>query len=272
MLWLNGKLVGIQPFPNGESRVNGEQIAETTDSSENLLTFKYERDGDLIQLMLVKKHLDRLGCTDTYLRLLYMPYSRMDRAEYETTVFTLKYVAEFINSLNFKEVNVVEPHSDVTCALLDRSYATYPTIGLIENVANLVGFDKERDYLFFPDAGAQKRYSKVTGYQSFVGYKHRDFQTGKITSLELVGQPPTTGYKAIIVDDLCSYGGTFLASANKLREAGASEVYLLIAHCELAIFKGELLKSNSPIDKVFTTNSILPPSGDEKKIFMFELI
>lgn len=260
MIKLNGRILDFETFPNGETRVNGEQI-KNYQSSINQIEFKYENDSDLIKLLFVKKHLEELN-TKSYLIIYYMPYSRMDRVE-GNSVFTLKYVSEFINNLGFEKVTIVEPHSDVTPALINKSLAIYPSISILEDVVSEVGFDSEKDYLFFPDQGAAKRYSKVKGYKSLIGFKERDFQTGQIKSLQMVGDVAEQGFKAIILDDLSSYGGTFILSAERLREAGATEVYLLVAHCEESIYEGKIFKTDL-IDKVFTTNTIVKEAKNEK--------
>ena len=64
------------------------------------------------------------------------------------------------------------------------------------------------------------------------------------------------GSRILIVDDICSKGGTFYHSAKKLKELGAKEVYLYISHCENSILQGEVLTSGL-IERVFTTDSIL---------------
>jgi ribose-phosphate pyrophosphokinase len=267
MIALNGVPLAFKTFPNGETLVDGGAIKQQAEAS-NRLDFKYENDGDLIKLMFVKKHLDELGLKASLL-VRYMPYSRMDRVEGDS-VFTLKHTSTFLNGLGFEEITIVEPHSDVTPALMDRCRTEYPTIGLLEKVIKETGFERERDFLFFPDAGAQKRYSKVKGYKQLVGFKSRDFATGEIRSLELVGTVDAQGFKAIIIDDLCSYGGTFLRSAERLREAGAKEVYLLVGHCENAIFQGEMLGSGL-VDKVFTTDTILDAAQATERIHITEI-
>ena len=261
MIFLNEEKLEFEVFPNGETRVVETQILGHL-QPENKVAFKYENDSDLIKLMFVKKYLDEQQAV-TALSIQYMPYSRMDRRE-GNTAFTLKYVAEFINALQFASVEIIEPHSDVTPALIDRGYATYPTLKLLEEVVRQVGFDREQDYLFFPDAGAQKRYSKLTGYKQLVGHKNRDFTTGQITKLSVVGEMEQKGCKVIILDDLCSYGGTFKLSAQALKEIGAAQIYLLVAHCEDSVHKGDLLKSDQYIETIFTTSSILTHTESPK--------
>ncbi|MFC3799355.1 ribose-phosphate pyrophosphokinase [Cohnella sp. GCM10012308] len=267
MIRLNGQTLLFETYPNGETRVKGEQIlalARGTDG--NRIAIKYETDADLIKLLFVKSYLDDRGLGSATLDIYYMPYSRMDRTE-GASAFTLKYTAQMINAMNFERVTVVEPHSDVTLALLDRSEALYPTLELLGRVTAETGFDPAADYLFFPDAGAQKRYGRVEGFRQLVGSKQRDFATGRIQKLDVAGDVDRTGFKAVIVDDLCSYGGTFLLSAERLRELGASRIYLLVTHCENAVHLGKLPASGL-IDRVFTTDTILDgPSTDFIQIY-----
>lgn len=260
MIELNGMLVNYSQFPNGETCVNGQQIKNLIDTKDvNKVNFKYENDGDLIKLMFLKKHLDSMK-VKTRLKIMYMPYSRMDRVE-GSSVFTLKYVTEFINQLGFTEVIVFEPHSDVTPDLLDRCEPVYVTKHLIYEAMQIVGFDKDKDYLFLPDAGAAKRYT-IKGYKHLKGDKRRNFVSGEIEGLDIIGEMEE-GAKVIIMDDLCSFGGTFMRSAKKLKELGASEVYLVVTHCENSIHKGKI-PTDDVIDGVFATDTIISESDCEK--------
>lgn len=254
MIKVNGKEVQFETFPNGETRLVKESIIHDLSLMFPKISFKYENDSDLIKLMFVKEYLDSYqAVSNTYLTIYYMPYSRMDRSE-NGSPFTLKYVTKFINGLGFNHVTVIEPHSDVTCALLDNVKAEYVTLDLLPKVLDEIGFDRYADYLVFPDVGATKRYKNIGSYCTLVGHKERDFETGKIQGLELIGINNHVGEKALILDDLSSYGGTFVATAKELRKMGVKEIYLLVAHAENSIFKGELFEH---IDGLFTTDSIL---------------
>lgn len=275
MIKLNGSPLYFKVFPNGETLVDGVQILELLASRnyEAEVIFKYENDSDLLKLMFVKSHLDSHFCKRSILKIAYMPYSRMDRVQ-GASVFTLKYVAKLINDMKFDYVKVIEPHSDVTMALLDRCEATYPTTALIHEVMMELDFEIENDYLFFPDQGAQKRYGKnFTQFKQLVGFKERNFETGQIDKLQLVGSVEGNGFKVIIVDDLCSYGNTFIRSSNALREVGAAEVHLVVTHAEDSIFKGSVFTSDL-IDKVYTTNTLLTevPEVWQSRISVKELI
>ena len=119
--------------------------------------------------------------------------------------------------------------------------------------------------IFFPDEGANKRYSSIFNTISFpstFGVKKRDWSTGKIQDLTIIDPEVVKGKDVLIIDDICSYGGTFCAAAAKLKEAGCNKIYLAITHCESNIFKGHVF---DVIDEVFTTNSIIkiPEDLDE---------
>ena len=74
-------------------------------------------------------------------------------------------------------------------------------------------------------------------------------------------------FRVLIVDDICSRGGTFFYSAQKLKEAGATDIYLYVTHCENTILEGELIKSGL-VTRIFTTDSIY--SGKDENINIIE--
>jgi ribose-phosphate pyrophosphokinase len=119
-----------------------------------------------------------------------------------------------------------------------------------------VGRDILADSLLFPDAGAQKRYLSPLKYA--VGHKHRDFESGDIQSYSILGD---VGERVLIVDDLCSRGGTFIGAAKELRAKGAKEVFLLVAHLENNVFTGELFDH---IDGLYTSKDNLLSATSQK--------
>lgn len=278
MIYLNNKpLTLTEHFPNNELNIKaGDIAAHTAIGGNNIIAFKYQSDEDLIKLMFVKKHLDSMSNngideTKSMLRMLYFPYERMDRGE-KFSVFTLKMVADFINWLGFTSVEITEPHSDVLPALVDRCFVRYPTIEMLPAVLGMIGFDYESDFIYYPDAGAAKRYGKMTNLPNeLVGHKIRDFKTGVIKSLAVIGGEGKTlnKRKVLMIDDLCSRGGTFIMGAERLKEMGVDQVYLLVGHCENTVFDGDI-PSSDIVKRVFTTNSILTKSST--KFYIYDLL
>lgn len=248
MVKLNGKQIATERFPNNETKV--KDFEGYIKKEENILEFKYCTDADLITLMFVKQRIDevKVPCT---LFIWYMPYSRMDR-KIEGDLFTLKYTCDFVNWLKFTKVIVMEPHSDKTVQMLERVQPIYPVKDWVkaEELSNQV-------QVVFPDKGAAARYANSNYKNVCIMEKKREPITGKIENMRIKEGTVIPGSKCIIIDDLCSKGGTFAWAGSILKDAGASEVVLVVSHCEETIFEGALLKENSPISMVYTSTSIM---------------
>ena len=224
------------------------------------VSWHYEGDAELFTLICVRRHYFNKKM------ILYMPYcphARMDRVKERDDVFTLKYFCEIINSLDFKRVYIFDAHSNVAPALLDR-VVNLSAEDDIRNAIFQVSKNEENLLLFFPDEGAMKRYSSMFSLPYAFGIKKRDWKTGKIEGLDIVGED-IKDKDVLIIDDICSKGGTFYRAAKALKEAGANHIYLYVSHCEDTIFHGEIFNSQW-IDKVFTTDSIFPPSMQTEQI------
>lgn len=254
MIYLDGRKVEIEHFPNGEVRIDAGQLAG---ESDGILRMHFNDDSDLVHLMMLVGHI-RQSTPRRSLSLFidYLPYSRMDRQTKD--VFTLRSVANMINQMEFTQVILVEPHSDVSCALIERARAVYPSAGwLLEQALELTEFRPERDVLFFPDAGAQKRYDSLrTKYRCVSATKHRDTHGGLSEYRINTDESVEKGARILIVDDLCSFGGTFLLGAQALCDKyDGISVGLVVTHLENSIYQGKLLSSGL-VDLVVATNSI----------------
>ena len=214
----------------------------------------YEGDSELFTLICVKRHIDsHFLSRAVVLDMPYIPHARMDRVKSDEDVFTLKYFAEVINSLNFKIVWVRDAHSNVSLALINNVIDT-GVEAYIRKAAELAGADA----MFYPDEGAMKRYSDNSELPYAFGMKKRDWKTGQILGLDIINAENIVGKDVLIVDDICSRGGTFYHSAKALKAAGAKSVSLYVTHCEETITLGELAASDGLVDHVYTTRSIFP--------------
>ena len=223
--------------------------------SAYFIRWMYDNDAECMQLWYLVKHLKSAGNPLLYLEMPYIPNARMDRVKNRDEVFTLKWFAEFINSLGFESVKVLDPHSNVAMALINRAetmdvkhYIDYAIQWMVSQAMNPL--------LCYPDEGAAKRYSELLPMEYVFCIKHRDWRTGKIERLELTEPEKVNGRNILIVDDICSRGGTFTHTAKALKEAGAEEVMLYVTHCENTILKGTVL-TDGLISRVFATDSIL---------------
>ncbi len=263
MIKCNGKQININHFPDGTLLI--KELAPKTEKV--VLTWLYENNEEMVALYFLTNHLKAKGVNDIELNMPYIPNARQDRVKAPEDVFTLKYFAQMINSLGFSKVTVLDPHSYVSEALIDHIEVQTPK----ENVQKVLDTiaKGEEVLLFYPDEGAMKRYSAMCDKPYVFGMKKRDWTTGEIQGLTVQGQTELIeGSTVLIVDDICSRGGTFYHSAKALKALGAEKIYLYISHCENSILEGELL-DGSLIEKVFTTNSIF--TKEHEKIEILEV-
>ena len=269
MILLNNKEIKVTKFPNGESLVDTSLLNSLLSVESVILTLRFESNEDILNLIFIARHLQG---NHEYPNLVidYMPYSRMDRSQ-NGSCFTLRHLCEiFINY--FSTIFIVEPHSDTTLTEL-RGYGRfiYPISIIPELCHKILKEHPEIDTICFPDKGARHRYGDMD-YFSEIGRnicycdKVRDFDTGNIIGLDLCDFPEKAK-NILILDDLCSKGGTFYHTANKLKENGIENVYLGVCHMETAIFDGELLKDSSPIKHIYCTNSM----NDKEKLKNIEI-
>ena len=248
MFRINGVLVQIERYPDETPRLN-----ITVDSDEISLEWLYEKDEEMI-LYFITQHLrEQYAIKKLTLHMPYVPHARMDRVKNQREVFTLKYFCEFINSMSFDKVIVRDAHSNVSLALLHNVISEPIARNIIKLTARLL--DPQRDIVFYPDEGSCKRYSEIISFPYAFGVKNRDWSTGQIMNLDVQGNMPVSPFNVLIIDDISSFGGTFLHSAKKLKELGADKIYLYVTHCENSILKGELINSGL-LENIFTTKSI----------------
>lgn len=264
MIKLGGKVVDIGNFPDGTILFKCSPNVDF--NREALITWKYENDREFVILMYLVKHLQSHGINDIFLHMPYIPNARQDRVKHPEDVFTLKYFAEILNSLNLTRIDVLDPHSAVSEALINNLWVRTPETYINDVLDRIHDPDDDNLMIFYPDEGAMKRYSSMIKLPYAFGIKIRDWETGKIKDLDVVGVVgDIAGKDVLIVDDICSRGGTFYHSAKRLKELGAKDIYLYVSHCENTILEGDLLNGDL-IKKVYTTDSIFTKEHEKIEV------
>lgn len=277
MIKVNGKPYVRETYPDGTRKMQGYFYApvsfeeEGYDESVIEIQWLYDSEDEILDLLYITAHLTSIG-VHYCLFMPYIPNARNDRVHGEDEVFTLKYFAHFLNNLGFEKVFVLDPHSHVSEALINRVCPLKQELKrlILQAVLSPKTGGPDNLTLCYPDEGAMKRYTGLVSNPYVFGIKKRDWKTGNILGLDIMGDPALIeGKNVLIVDDICSKGGTFYHTSKKLKEMGAAKVFLYVTHCENTIFEGELLKDNGLIERVFTTNSIF--RGEHEKIEVFKL-
>jgi ribose-phosphate pyrophosphokinase len=256
--------VEVKHFPDGSLHLNGDFFPVRQ------IYWLYENDEEIFTLICLKRHFDQLNGS-IRLILPYLPHARMDRTKTNKDVFTLKYFAEVINSLNFEAVKVLDAHSNVSLALVNNIVNVDPTFFVEKAINDILSHTTvDNLVLFFPDEGAMKRYSGLFARPYTFGMKKRDWETGEILGLDIVNPEAVKEKEVLIVDDICSYGGTFYRADKALREAGAYRTYLYVSHLENSVINGKLYQERATVNHIYTTNSIFNEDNDvDQKVTVF---
>lgn len=242
MIRLNGSPINVTLFPDNTSQV--WQLPENTLKTTNYasVTWDFSHEGEFLHLAQLKTLLDRYSFK-TDLLISYLPYGRQDKEVSNSSTFALRTFANLLNSINFNNITIIDPHSNIAIDLINNSQATYP-IETIKKVIELT----EAQVICYPDKGAKEKYSKLLDFPSIYAEKVRNQLTGEIESIRIIGNP--IDQNVLIVDDLCDGGGTFIGLMDRMLRDLSKETNLYVSH---GIFsKGLKPILNSGIKRVFT--------------------
>lgn len=227
-------------FPDGEVQIF---LKEFNRKEDVCVICRITNATDLFILAQVADILKRNGVIYCF-QIKYLMGMRMDRVMDFTRPFTLKIVADIINSMEPAFVQIIEPHSERTLIEIKTSEAH--------------AFFEESDFdkylVVFPDAGAAERYREWK-CDKVICSKIRDANTGKLTGFSV--ENPSTIISSekplMVVDDLCDGGGTFVGIAKAIREV-KEDVSLSITVTHMVNRKG-IENLSEHFDKVFFTDT-----------------
>lgn len=257
----------ISKFPDGQQTVDlleAPYIGETVQLISRLNSFK-----DLELIICATQAIRNFDPNkEISLKVPYFVGARSDRKFVEGGVNYLKQViCPIINSMNFKSVIVLDPHSDVLEACLNNFDKTN-NFGLVKfaltNIDNRDGA-RDRICLVSPDAGAYKKIFDVAKEfkieNIITANKVRDMKTGNILRTEIPVLDQHNDLTYVIIDDICDGGRTFVELAKVIKEGRpTAKVYLVVTH---GIFSAGFKTLNEYIDGTFCTNSYRDVADDE---------
>ena len=210
---------------------------------------------DLIRIGLVKDALSREKYQFVSLNLGYMSQARADRVFGGGMPLPVKVFSDIINSYNFDEVIIRDPHSDVSSALLNNVTVIHQQ-ELLGNHIRQIKQKMPVITLCAPDLGATKKIFdsvQMLGHETYIqAVKIRDVKTGNIIKCEII-DTEAIGGDVLIVDDISDGGASFKFLAQKLKEKGAERVGLFVTH---AIFSKGLEILEKDIDFIFCNDII----------------
>lgn len=230
---------------------------------------RIQNSNDFFFLANIQDALKHLGIKEINLFLPYIPYARQDRLCDDGESFSLQVFCNLLNSLNFNKVTILDAHSDVAPALI-KNVKHIDQLWVINKNLKFINRCLEGVSFISPDAGANKKTSKIAGYFEHKNFiradKLRDLTNGKIKEI-VVYADDLSNQDVVILDDICDLGGTFMGLAQKLKEKNARKVILHVTHAICPKGFDDLL--NSGIDEIWTTNSFR--EIDDSRVNVFDI-
>jgi ribose-phosphate pyrophosphokinase len=232
-------MYNVIEYPDGQITVNVECVTQTH-FVERVQSYK-----DLFRL---KSLSDAFYYVNGYYPSVSIPClfgQQSDRRFSPYESFDLKNICQFINSCNFSQVEVFDPHSDVPEALLNNFVKKSPDNFIFNSITDIISKEEYSNVvLVSPDAGAYKKVYKLAekwSHDLVAANKSRD----RFGNINLTVAGDVKNKICLIVDDIAVGGKTFTVLAEKLLTLGASSVYLYVSHGyfvkgfdELNILKG----------------------------------
>jgi ribose-phosphate pyrophosphokinase len=228
-------------------------------ASDVHVSFEFKDSDDIIELLLVANALKHCGVGIEKLRIGYMPFGRQDRVATDGDAFSLEVFAGLVNSIHANEVIVVDPHSDVTPALIQNCSIIKQCDVFRPYLTGQKDF-----YLISPDGGSLKKVYQLAKIVNTLGViecsKLRDVKTGEITETVVHCSEDLGKADCYIVDDICDGGRTFIEIAKILKERNCGKIILMVSHGlftkGIGVFKGY-------IDMVITSHGNMTDESDD---------
>lgn len=239
--------------------VKTEKFDEIVDKADTMVLRPINMNAFVTGLALVRG-IRYAGGNIKNLILPYIPGARQDRVNHTGDVlFTLGFVADMINSQDFGNVVVADPHSRFA-ALEITNLVQYPLEDIYDHLWKGYGG------VIAPDKGATLRAevaANTLGVDVTYASKVRDESTGKLSGFSVTVE---AGKHYIVVDDICDGGGTFIGLGEKIREQGA--------YADLFVTHGIFSKGTNELKKIYkniyTTNT--RDIHDRNDVMVFDIV
>lgn len=273
-------------FSGGERHIQLQAELLNQLQANTRIRASLQNSTDVMDYLLLENVLLEQG-THLSVEIPYFPYARQDRICAQGQAFSLDLMTRLLNSNSEKfagqrqKIVVWDCHSPVTLELLRKNTSFQAVINIepIEIIqqspALMQILSADNTVLICPDAGATQRTQAIANginpqrqhtIEVINCEKKRDPSTGKISTTAVDG-PDLTGKTAVISDDICDGGATFIGIAKQLRSLNCQNIILYVTH---GIFSKGLAVFDGLVDQVFTSNSLPQAEASKLSIINFQ--
>lgn len=251
--------VEIERFADSEVRV---RVLENVRGSEVFVIQSLSNpvNENHFELLLLADALKRLGVKRVIAVIPYLGYARQDKVYRKGEAVSVSVLAKTLEAMGVNKIITVDAHSQNAL-----SFFKIPVNNLSPASIFTEKIKNKNLVVVSPDYGGIKRakeLAKIIKAPLVVVEKERDLKKQHLSwATGLKGQ--VEGKKALIIDDIITSGRTLANAAKLLKERGARKILVFATHADFIKGTKEILR-NSPIDKIFVTDTI---RLEKEKIF-----
>jgi ribose-phosphate pyrophosphokinase len=250
----------IEMFPDGEI---GVRVLESVRGRDVFIVQTIARHPNfyLMELLILIDAMKRASARSTIAIIPYYGYARQDRRGKEREPITAKLVADLLQTAGATRVLTMDLHTEQIQGFFD-----IPVDNLYARPLIVEALSKQKMDEFVvvaPDIGSIKlarAYAEALKIDLAIVDKRR-VSAKQVEMSALIGD--VKDKNVLLVDDVCSTGGTLKTAARVCKHAGAKCVWAAFTH---GLFVGkEGLLEDSEIERFVMSNTIPAPEAIDRK-------
>jgi ribose-phosphate pyrophosphokinase len=247
--------VTIESFANGETYCRFEESIRGADVFL-VQTGCDPVDRNLMELLIMIQAAKLASAKRITAVIPWYPYSRQDRKARPREPITARLVADLLQTAGVDRVLTMDLHAGQIQGFFSLPVDHMVALPLFAQHLRDQGVVGEGVVSVAPDAGRAKmavKFAELLETDFAIMHKTRPGHDQAAVT-EVTGN--VRGKAAIVGDDVIMTGGTLLAGARALREAGATKVYVCATHAVFAKDSLERFRDAKEIDELVVTDTI----------------
>jgi ribose-phosphate pyrophosphokinase len=247
--------VTIGSFANGETYCRFEESIRGADVFL-VQTGCEPVDQNLMELLIMIQAAKLASAKRITAVVPWYPYARQDRKARPREPITARLVADLLQTAGVDRVLTMDLHAGQIQGFFSLPVDHMVALPLFAQHFRDQGLTGEGVVSVAPDAGRAKmavKFAEILGADFAIMHKTRPVPDQAAVT-EVTGK--VRGKIAIVGDDVIMTGGTLLAGARALREAGATSVYVFATHAIFAKDSLERFRNAEEIDGLVVTDTV----------------
>lgn len=256
---INGAGIECNSFGGGEISLTIKEPKNDLEGTEVFLIGSTNAPAEnILEMLFAINALRRMGVSGISAVIPYFAYSRADKEKFPGESVSAEAVAKMLEAVGGSVLKVfsVDIHSERLRSFFNISFENIDASELF--MGKFLGMPDLT--VVGPDHGAKERaenFAKEINASGFATIDKERLEDGTVIVKGITGK---VGKRVLMVDDIIDSAGTIIVGADFLKASGVDEIYVAATHTVWNSGGYLRLANSGLIKKVYTTNTIKPPS------------